>query len=386
MAVAGLYLIIRALPPYRTETPRALASAFAVAAVAASLVTAPYLFHTREVTGSWTPSGKFEPTRLSGDLYQDLVRDDRHMFAYLRTWWALDPGHEHLVNPYWGADPAQPAADRLEEFERALHGAWPAEASLGSRLVTRAPAYLSALWSLAGLLFAPLALLGLFAKGGRLADRWPPFLVAPLVASILTTAMVFALPRFFLYLVPAFSFWSARGIVWLVDAARARGLMLGERAAALALVATGIVLGARGTLGDEAGALRQFATENRLASERLTEGLGEGKSLMTWHPRLAYWGRFDWRALPVAPLDATIHYMLQRRIRYLFLADGMYTPLSLTAPYVLVEVPREMRPGFMTGDGYHEHPPTTLESVPAVAGFPSGTVRLRAEDAGADEP
>lgn len=384
VVVAGLYAAFRVAPGYRERPVGRVLPALAVAALGALLVAAPYLYHTRQVTGSWTPNGKLAPTRMSGDLYQSLVLHDRHMGAYLRSWWALDPGHRYLLNPYWGADPDVPDERRLAAFEAKLEEEWDAEEG-GSPILQRGWAYARALWKLSGPLLLPLALLGLFAGRRDLRRLMPPFVPAGFAASALTLAAVFALPRFFLYLIPVFALWSANGILVLGDRVGSKMKVSLAFPLGVAVALASLVMGAVGSLGQEADELRDFAADNRMAASRLAEAIPENRRVMAWHPRLAYWGGFSWRALPVAPLEATVHYALVRETFDLFLVQGMYTPLSLTAPYVLIRIDPELAPEFQRAAGpdpaaRHRHPPTELVPVEPVADFPTGIVRSRPPD------
>lgn len=378
IVVAGFYLLVRAAFALRSARWPQLASAAIVAALAFAIAIGPYLYHLRQVTGSWTPSGKYEPTALSGDMYQALVRSDRHMGAYMTVWWALEPGHTYLLNPYWGTHERGTAGQQLAGLRSTLDEVWGPE-PFGVRLGRRAAAYALALWSLAGPLFAVLALIGLFGGEGEPRRRLPPFAVSGLAASALTTMMVFALPRFFLYLVPAFALWAACGVLAIVRWAEMRQLRVPSRVVALGLMGYGLIVASVRTLGEESTRLRQAAIENRLASERLASAIPPDEAVMSWHPRLAYWGHLEWRALPVASMDATAHYAAARGIRYLFLARGMYAPLQVGAPYVLLEVDPDYAravnsaPPTMSG---HVHPPIRLFRVEPVAGFPTGRIAL----------
>ncbi len=381
VAIAAVYAAIRLLPGYQVERPRVHAAAIGVAATAFLLVAGPHLVHLRQATGSWMLSGRYEPTHLSADLYQDLVRDDRHMGAYLRTWWALDPGHSHLVNPYWGVDPAVPVERRLTQFAQVIEAEGHDTSGASGTGLKRFAIYFAALWMLTGPFYLLFVLVGLARRKTDMQNRFPPFVLAALVASWLTAWQLFVLPRFFLYLVPALALWAARGVVLAAGFVRARGLGLNvpDRLIPVALTVVGIVLVGRAALTSEAASLRQIGIENRLAAERLAAVLPKNEPVFTWHPRLAYWGHLDWRALPVASLDAVAHYGALRGVRFFFLARGAYSPLELTAPYVLLtmdpEVASRLR-RISSRDSVHEHPPLELASVEPIAGFPTGRIGL----------
>ncbi len=382
-AVIGvLYLGVRGIRWFRSEKIGDVAVAATVAALTFILVVAPYLNHVRNATGSWTPSGKLAPTRMSGDLYQKLVRNDRHMGAYLRVWWALEPGHAFLLNPYWGARSSLPDEQRLSDFGRALDAEWPRSVDGGSRAFERLTVWVRSLGTLAGPIYFLLSILGLVASRGSLRRTFPPFVVTGIVASSLTALTVFAMPRFFLYLVPVFAMWSAEGIIGLSQLALRRGRRIRELPMALGFMVVGLLVAASGTASGEAEALRGLALGNRVASERLGEALPANSPVIAWHPRLAYWAELDWRPLPVAPLAATVHYALERDVRYLFLAQGMYTPIELTASYVVFEIDPTLSDAFpMATNATHDDPSITLESQPPIAGFLAGRVLIASPEA-----
>ncbi len=151
---------------------------------------------------------------------------------------------------------------------------------------------------------------------------------------------------------------------------------------ALGFMVVGLLVAASGTASGEAEALRGLALGNRVASERLGEALPANSPVIAWHPRLAYWAELDWRPLPVAPLAATVHYALERDVRYLFLAQGMYTPIELTASYVVFEIDPTLSHAFpMATNATHDDPSITLESQPPIAGFLAGRVLIASPEA-----
>lgn len=380
LVVGGLYALVRVLPPYRSEKGRQLTLAFALAALGFCVAAGPYVWHMHRLSGSWMASGKLGPTRVTADLYQELVRDDGRMGPYLRSWWALNEGHSHLVNPYWGVDRSTPVAGRIAEYRAVLASQWQPQGTWLSGLLRRTRDYLESLWVLGLPLFAFFALAGLIRPKVELTLRFPPFVMAGLLASLLTAWQVFVLPRFFLYLVPALALWAARGVIAVSDLKPLERYPAADRILALLLVLAGLALAGQRALGREASGLRQAGLEDRLAAERLAAAVPESEPLMSWHPRLGYFAWRDWRVLPVAELDATIHYAALSGVRYLLLAKAGYSPLALEAPYVVVVIDPEVMTAYRSrvtapGDPGHRHPAATLVPTEPLAGFPTGHVR-----------
>lgn len=373
----GLYVLLRFLPAYRRETLGRVGVTVAVAGLGFALIAGPYLAHVRQTTGSWSPSGKLEPTRIAGDLYRALARDDRQMGAYMRAWWALDESHTRTVNPYWGHDESVPVERQLAELWQVVRREWtPRDGGVVAAL-GRAGGLLAALWDLGLPLFWLLAIAGLVSCRRDPTACLPPFAAAGLLAALFTSLAVFALPRFFLYLVPAMALWAARGTVALARLVPRLRPSVAERALAAVAIAAGLALAGARTLSDEADQRREVGREDRLASERLAGALPHNAPVMTWHPRLAVWGGWSWRTLPVASLDATVHYAAARGVERLFLARGGYSPLQIEAPFVLVVLDPAVMEAYAAVRGRrdgHAHPAARLEPAPPVAGFATGRV------------
>ncbi len=386
--VGGLYAIFRSLPVWGGERAGAKLAALAICAASFLTVASPYVVHMREVTGRWTLSGKLQQSRATTDMYEELVRDDSKMGPFLRVWWAVDESHTRLINPYWGTDGSVPLEQQNEEYRALLNAVRTTVTSPGQRVIIRARDYASALWVLGVPLFLPLVVVGLFWPGWKLPDRLPPFTLAGLAASVLTAWLVFVLPRYFLYLVPAFAFWAAIGVTVLARFRWPAWVREPERAIAFALLATALGIASARALSGEANAVRAVGKKDREAAERLAQIIPESHPVVSWHPRLAYWGGWDWRALPVAPLDAAVHYSAHRRLGTLFLARGGYSPLELEADYVVITLDPALAAAyraFGSGEAEHPHPPATLLSVDEVAGFPAGRI-IPGDSAGGGGP
>ncbi len=384
LVVAGIYAVVRTLPWWRSEKAATTLTAFVISGATALVLVTPYLAYMRQHSGTWMLSGKLEPTQITSGLYQELVRDDRHMGEYLRSWWALDDSHTQLVNPYWGTTAALPFKQRVADYRRVLAAEWTPSADTKLRRLTSLGSYLAVFWVLGLPLFLPFAVLGVLWRDGEWQTRFPPFVMAGLVASVFTSLAVFALPRFFLYLVPALALWAARGVQLVSRWVPTRKLLDPDRALTAGLLLAALAVAGVQTLGVEASNLRGVGLQDRLASKRLAESLPSSEPVMTWHPRLAYWGGLDWRALPVASLDDVVHYAAARGIRVLFLSRGGYSPLVLEVPYVVITITAEVSETFrelpLTDDS-HSHPSTRLEPSDPIAGFPAGRVVLRESEA-----
>lgn len=387
VVIGGLYAVLRGVELLRDGRAREVAAGLGFALAAFLVVAAPHLVRLRQLTGSWTPSGHLGPTASTADLYQEVVRDDRKIGPYLQVWWALDSDHERMLNPYWGIERPGLWSQRLAEYRAVLAETW-TPVTGGQRLADRAVGYLLALWTLCLPLFLPLALVGLWS-GGAQARRFPPFVLATLVGSLLIAWKVYALPRFFLMLVPAFALWAALGVVRVAGWRGVQRLPSSERVVAFALLATGLGWAALRAIGDDAAMARERGRADRQAGERLGAAISTDQALISWHPRLAYWGGWDWRALPVESLDAVVHYAAHREVDGVFLARGSYSPLTLEAAYVVillgpgvVDAYRELG---ADGSDPHGHPPATLVPVDAVAGFPTGLIRLGAPGSRGEE-
>jgi hypothetical protein len=305
------------------------------------------------------------------------------MLPYLEAWWALDEAHDRMVNPYWGLDGDEPFELRLDKYEKVLAAKWTPDSSTGQRAGGRMLDYFQALWLLTFPLFGVFALLGLLSRGRYASGLFPFFVLAGLTASLLTSWQVFVLPRFFLYLIPGFALWAAHGVVFASGLRWLRRLPDPGRVIAFALLATGIGVAAVRTVSHEAGVVREVGSKDRTAAERLAEAISSDRAVMSWHPRLAYWGEWEWRALPVATLDAVAHYAAYRQVDFMLLARGAYSPLALESDYVIISLDPVLAGAYLESVAtptQHVHPRATLLSVADVAGFPAGRI-APAEDA-----
>ncbi|NIR46555.1 MAG: hypothetical protein GWN99_19095 [Gemmatimonadetes bacterium] len=382
VVIGGLYAVFRGRELLRDGRVKEMLVGVGIALATFLVVVAPHLFHLRQLTGTWMLSGNLGPTASTADLYQELVRDDSKIPPYLQAWWALDRDHERMVNPYWGVGPTAPWRQRLEDYQAALGAVWTSQPTGVESLLDRAGAYLLALWTLGLPLFLPFALVGLWPEGSP-GRRFPPFVLAAFVGSLLISWQVYALPRFFLVLVPPLALWAGLGVVRVARWSWVQPLREPERVMVFVLLATGLGLAAVRGLSDAAIAARERGRSDRRAAERLSEAIETETALMSWHPRLAYWGGWDWRVLPVASLDAVVHYAAHRDVDGMFLARGSYSPLQLEADYVVILMAPELAAAYRELEvdaGPHRHPPARLVPIGTVAEFPTGLMMLRAPD------
>ena len=100
-----------------------------------------------------------------------------------------------------------------------------------------------------------------------------------------------------------------------------------------------------------------------------------------WHPRVAYWGDWDWRPLPVASLGAIAHYASRIGVDYLLIGPVGHKPVRKNVPYLVIMIEPELRDALrevVAGwDRPHEHPPMRLAAAPAIAGYPTVTLGLQ---------
>ncbi len=382
VVIGGLYALFRsALALQDGSRWREVLGSLAIVGAAFLIIAGPYLIHLRQVSGGWTLSGNLGPTGATAGLYQEVVRDDSKIAPYLEAWWALSPDHQRLVNPYWGVDGSSSLGEQLEEYQAALAARWAPGSSAARRWLGGAWAYALALWWLGLPLFLPLAAAGaLWVRKGS-GTRFPAFVLAAIAGSLLVSWRVYVLPRFLLVLVPALAFWAAWGVSMVARLNWPRRLGDAQRAIVFVTLAAGLGLAALRALGSEARMVRETGSQDRAAAEILGEAIDEEAAVLSWHPRLAYWGGWDWRALPVARLDAVAHYAAHRGVTMLFLSKGAYSPLALQADYVVILVDPNLAMTYRaleTGSPEHPHPPATLLPTQSVAGLPTGRIVLDA--------
>lgn len=305
------------------------------------------------------------------------------MLEFVRSWYRLAPDHTYLANPYWGTPPGVSREVQARQHAAIAAAETPGRRDWGGRLLDRFANYLYMLWSLTGPVFLPFVVLGLVASRKR---EMPTFVVVGFVASLVVGLCLAVLPRFFLYLVPVLALWSASGAEALA-ASFGRYREAGVRLTVLALVAAGLFIVGRRSVGELAQRLSLTVAEDRRASESLSAAVPPGAAVMHWHPRFAYWAGWEWRTMPYASLDATAHYAARLGVRYILLARGGYQPVRVAVPHFVVVLDAELAQRLATlppgPGGGHVHPGMVLEDADPVGGYPAGLLRL--SGGGSDE-
>lgn len=378
LVFAGLYVIVRIGMWIRTsERPGPLA--VTAGALAFLLVASPHFLYTQRVSGSWTLSGKLDTMRPSAEILQDAFREDGYLVAFARTWYRLDAGHTHLLNPFWGTPSGISGEVQKQRYARLAASETPVSRSWGERVMNRVGNYGYMLWTLCGMVFLPLVAIGAIVGIRR---GFPAFAAAGLLASLFTGFHLAVLPRFFLYLVPVLSLLAAQAIDW-GGARLARRSTFAPWLAIGALTAFSLLQVSRAALSEQAATLESSASDDRRAAEQLAAHLPDDEPVMHWHPRYAYWADWRWRTMPMATLEGIAHYASTLRVRHVLLAHDSFSPLDAGVPYLMIKLDDEVaaRLGAITAleSGPHEHPPMRLSEIPPIAGYPAGLLSLDLE-------
>lgn len=372
----GLYAGIRAVGLLREPGGRRRLAAAGAAALGFLVVATPQFLQLKRATGAWTISGQPAVMGPAAAALQELFRDKQYRLQFGHTWYRLDDGHTYLTNPYWGTPEGIPPEVQKREYEAVAAAEAPVSRSFVPRVWNRLVNYAYMLWAVCGVFFLPFALIGIATVRRR---GLPTFALAGLAASLVTSLYLAVLPRFFLYLVPVFALWVAYGVVAVTGyVGRYRsvpsGLIVGALAAA-SLLSVGSV-----AVGGTARVLTSVGGEDRAVAEELGGALPVGEPVMHWHPKLAYWGGWDWRTMPLAELDDMAHYTAAVDVRYILLARGGYTPVKAEVPFLLIvvepELARALRSGGEALGGSHLHPSMGLRPAEAVAGQPAASLGL----------
>jgi hypothetical protein len=374
----GLYLVFRCWQLLRER--EAVLPALKVAALSGAaflIVAAPYLRHLHASSGKWMISGQPDVMFPMAETLQEVFRNEIYNGRYVLPWMSLDEAHAHLLNPYWGTPEGVDRNTQIGHYAWIAAAETPVQRTWSERLVNRLQNYGLMLWTLCGPLLAPFVLIGVV-----MARRVPipVFAVAGLAASLLTGFYLVVLPRFFLYLVPAFAFWAAHGVEALATRFT-RSPAVATRFAVLLLVAASLASVGDRAQGPEAMRLKIVAEEDRRVAEDLAAALPDVERFMHWHPRIAYWAGWEWRPLPVSTLDAIAHYCSRIGVEHFLLASVGHSPIRLKVSHVVISIDRELRDALRniaprTG-GAHEHPPMVLSEAPKVGGFSAGTLSLQ---------
>jgi hypothetical protein len=378
---AGLYLIIRVVQLIRAGLAgRRNLLLPVVALLGYGVFASPQLAHLHRTTGEWVLSGQPAVMRPAAETLQESFRfrERDAALSFLRTWYWLDEGHTYLLNPYFGTREGVSRAEQKREYTELAAAETPTPRRLPARVANRLKNYGLALWAVCGLLFLPFVLVGIIAERKR---GIPPFILAGLAASLLTSVYLAALPRFFLYLAPAFALCAAYGVVHLGDYLRrfgdGRRLTPVIQAAMIVVAALSVI---RVAGGAPARYLESVAGEDREVAESLAGALPEGDPVMHWHPKFAYWGGWEWRTMPLAVLDDIAHYAATLGVRHILLARGGYTPVKAELEYLYIKLEPELLELLLSGGGTgrasHDHPPMVLRPAPPTAGRETAVLGL----------
>jgi hypothetical protein len=288
----------------------------------------------------------------------------------------LDAGHRYFQNPYWGTPDGVSRAEQSARFARLAATETPVERVWWVHVGNRVINYGYALWTLCGPLFLPFVIVGILAARGRAP---PTFAVAGFGVSLVISLYLAALPRFFLYLVPALALWAAYGILAVADRLP-RFKELATRCLVGALVVVSLVGVGRRSMGELAQSLFLVADEDRWAGEALSAALPDADRVIHWHPRFAYWAGWEWRTMPYATLDDMAHYAVTQDAKYVLLARGGFSPLSAEVSHILVILDEALldalRADASAGGERHSHPLMLLNEVSPVAGYATGVLGL----------
>jgi hypothetical protein len=372
---AGLYVVargaqwVRARGDVRGLTVPSLA-------VLAFLVTAgPHLYYLRQVGGEWMLSGQPATMVPMAETLQEAFRSDAHLENFVRSWYRLDAGHHHFLNPYWGTPQGVSRTEQKSQFARLAAAETPVQRRWWGRVLNRLLNYGYVLWTLCGPLFVPFVVIGIVAARKR---ELPTFLLAGFGASLVISLYLAALPRFFLYLVPALALWAACGILTIADRLpRCRELT--TRCLVGALVLASLVVVGRRSTGELARNLFVVADEDRWAGEALSAALPDADRVIHWHPRFAYWAGWEWRTMPYATLDDIAHYAVTQDADYVLLARGGFSPVTTEVSYILIRLDVALLDALRelpAGSGRHLHPQMLLSEVSPIAGYATGVLGL----------
>jgi len=321
---AALFIVLAAVLAAR----RARASdwkRYALAAVAALVVTAPYLGYLRATLGRWALSGRVQAAaaaanvelpsavqgaRAGGRVLEGFVWQGEPD-AFLRALYGLDPSGERMASQYWGVrrDAAPASGGAAIPAIRTDSGAPPQAAAV------RRSAF--GIWrrGLAAVVPWWLALLGLcgLAAVGRAGLIW----IAPLaVCALLPSLLTYVEPRSLLPLAPLAAIYAGAAVLWVAGRipagwrARARPALVAATALALVEPAARDLVRA----WPQSTALQQVATARRVVGEYLGAHLPPDSLVMSWHPAVALWASRDWRVLPYASFESTVDYARRQRV------------------------------------------------------------------------
>lgn len=372
---AGLYVVARGVQWLRARGDLRGVTVPSLAAVAFLVTAGPHLYYLRQAGGEWMLSGQPATMVPTAETLQEVFRSDAHLENFVRSWYRLDVGHDHFLNPYWGTPQGVSRAEQKSQFARLAAAEAPVQRSWWERVLNRLLNYGYVLWTLCGPLFLPFVVIGIVAARKR---ELPTFLLAGFGASLVVSLYIAALPRFFLYLVPALALWAASGILAVADRLP-RFRELASRCLVGVLVLASLLVVGRRSMGELARNLLEVADEDRWVGEALSAALPDADRVIHWHPRFAYWAGWGWRTMPYATLDGIAHYAVTQDANHVLLARGGFSPVTAEVPYILVRLDDALLDALRelpAGRGRHSHPQMLLTEVSPIAGYATGVLVL----------
>lgn len=376
VAFAGLYVLARGVGWVRARGDLRGLTVPSLAALAFLITAGPHLHYLRQASGDWILSGQPATMKPMAETLQETFRDDAYLPNFVRAWYRLDDGHRYFQNPYWGTPEGVSREAQKAQFAVLAAAETPVERGWWGRVGNRLLNYAYALWTLCGLTFLPLVVVGIVAARKR---ELPTFALAGFGASLVVSLYLAALPRFFLYLVPILALWAAFGILAIADRVP-RYKELTARVLVGALVLASLVGVGRRSMGELAQSLSLVADEDRWAGETLSAALPDAGRVIHWHPRFAYWAGWAWRTMPYGTLDDIAHYAVTQDAEYVLLARGGFSPVSAEVSHILVILDDALidalRMERSAAAGRHSHPQMLLSEVSPVAGYATGVLSL----------
>ncbi len=295
----------------------------ALAACAAALVAAPYLFYLHATLGRWAISGRVQAASQAGEDAPSAVQGARsgggvldafvwqgRPDAFLQALYSLDATGTRMASQYWGVHRSPPVAPAAVAPMRTATppAAGPAADSgvtarsprrgtlaVWWRGVTAVVPWWLGVLALSGLLLAP--------SGGLV---WVlPLAACALVPSLLT----YVEPRSLLPLAPLAAMYAAVTAMWIARGVEARW----KTAPVIMAAVAGLALAAPAgrdlvRAWPQTTALQQVATARRAVGEYLAEHLPPDSAVMSWHPAVALWASRPWRVLPYDSFERITDY------------------------------------------------------------------------------
>jgi 4-amino-4-deoxy-L-arabinose transferase-like glycosyltransferase len=333
-----LFLLLAVRVVARRGGPRAWRG-FALAALGALVVAAPYLWYLHSTLGRWALSGRVQAAAAAGPAAPSAVQSGRSAGeildafvwqgrpeAFLRAMYGLDPTGTRMTSQYWGVHRAPAAHSAAPPATAPESAAAPAR---GAPPTVPGSAGLAAWWR--GLGAVVPWWLGVLALGGLVLARRESLLWAlPLgVAAVLPSWLTYVEPRSLLPLAPLAAAFASLTVGWIAAGTPARwrpaALLAIPALTALALVTPALRDLARAW--SQQTALQQVATARRTIGEYLAAHLPPGDAVMSLHPAIAIWARHPWRVMPYDSFERIVAYAERERVSAMVFSRFEPSPL-----------------------------------------------------------